>query len=168
MPWVCVLERYPRIHLMACQWHSCGDAKNWATILMTNIISSYVNIRYCKELTTCLHSFSSWHGLPTDVMSTFAAIGVFDGRRFVRDALCKRLTRYSYWSKWRPQSNFCTWTPKKYLRLPSFRVANSNPILSMICCTNNSSEPIMTMLPTLCILLWKWIKKDLTCCQWSQ
>lgn len=42
----------------------------------------------------------------------------------------------------------CTYTPKKYLRFPSFCVANSDSILSITCCTNNSFEPIMIISST--------------------
>lgn len=115
---------------------------------MTNVISGWVNVRYCKDPKSLLCSFSSTQGVPSEVMSTFAYIGVLDGFKFANDALCRRFARYCCWFKCKPWVHLFTWIPKKYFNSPIFWVANSAPILSTTCCTNNSFKLVMTISST--------------------
>lgn len=89
-----------RILWSNCQWKVVGCTKNWDTLLIENMISEWVIVRYCWEPRVFrIHVASSWFNSGVSLLYSpiLGSIGVVIDLRFAKFSSCNKFAMYWCW-----------------------------------------------------------------------
>lgn len=119
-----VLLKYQMTLLVTAQWLEVRLCRNWHKWLIENVMSSPVNVQYCKAPTKGWYSAGLLKGF-SSYWDTFDLVGsrVFVGFASTIRSQSSISVIYLDWERCKPIALWWTWMPKKKYRVPRSFIA---------------------------------------------